>query len=67
MDEEVEWVESGAEGIPVRGVHVGPGQVAENVFAVVPRVWEEFQIFPEDFFSDGDTVVLRGRVEALGT
>ena len=60
MDENVEWVESSACGIPVRGVHVGPGQVAEHVFAVVPTVWESFHIIPEDFFSDGDTVVARG-------
>jgi len=65
MDPAVEWVESDAEAIPTRGTHIGPQQVAENVFATVPQNWEEFAIVPEDFFADGDTVVVRGRVRAV--
>jgi len=65
MDAKVQWVESSAEGIPTRGTHVGPAQVAENVFASVPRDWDEFRIVPEDFFNEGDTVVVRGRVKAV--
>ncbi len=65
MDGEVEWVESSAEGIPTRGVHRGPKQVAENVFGTVVRDWSEFTILPEDFFSDGQTVIVRGRVNAV--
>ena len=62
---DVEWVESEATGIPTRGTHTGPQQVVENVFAVVPQDWQEFALVPEDFFADGDTVIVRGRVRAV--
>jgi hypothetical protein len=39
--------------------------MAENVFAAVPRDRDEFRIIPVDFFRDGETVVVRGRVEAV--
>lgn len=58
------WVESEAQGIPNRGTHIGPGAVAEKVFAAVPEHWEHFQLVPEDFFHDGDTVIVRGVVQA---
>jgi ketosteroid isomerase-like protein len=65
MAPDVEWVESEATGIPTRGTHIGPQQVVEKVFSTVPRDWEEFVLVPEDFFADGDTVVVRGRVRAV--
>lgn len=65
MDPNVEWVESEALAIPTRGTHVGPQQIVENVFGAVPRDWEEFVLVPEDFFADGDTVIVRGRVRAV--
>ena len=39
--------------------------MAQNVFATVPRDWAEFTIVPEDFFADGQTVIVRGRVQAV--
>ena len=65
MDPDVEWVESEAEAIPTRGTHIGPQAIAENVFGTVPRDWQEFAIVPEDFFADGNTVIVRGRVRAV--
>jgi uncharacterized protein len=62
---DVEWVESEAKGIPARGTHIGPQMVAENVFSTVPQAWQEFALVPEDFFADGDTVIVRGRVRAV--
>ena len=64
LDSEVEWIETEAEHLPVRGTKVGPDQVLKEVFAVVPDYWEEFQITPYDYFSDGDTVIARGHVKA---
>jgi ketosteroid isomerase-like protein len=65
MAPDVEWVESEAEGIPIRGTYIGPQQVAENVFSNVPRDWQEFSLDPEDFFADRDTVIVRGRLRAV--
>ena len=64
LDSEVEWIETEAEHLPVRGTKVGPDQVLKEVYAVVPDYWEEFQITPYDYFSDGDTVIARGHVKA---
>lgn len=65
MAPDVEWVESEAEGVPIRGTYIGPQQVAENVFSNVPRDWQEFILDPEDFFADRDTVIVRGRLRAV--
>ena len=48
MAPDVEWVESEAQGIPIRGTYIGPQQVAENVFSNVPRDWQEFSLDPEE-------------------
>jgi len=58
-------VESQARGLPARGTHIGPWQVAQNVFSAVPQDWAEFALISEDFFADGDTVIVRGRVQAV--
>ena len=65
LDPNVEWVESDAAGIPGRGTHVGPNAVAENVFGPVPLLWESFRLEPEDYFNDGDTVIVRGVVRGV--
>ena len=65
MAPDVEWVESEAQGVPIRGTYIGPQQVAENVFSIVPRDWQEFSLDPEEFFADRDTVIVRGRLRAV--
>ena len=65
MDPNIEWVETEAKAIPTRGTHVGPQQIAENVLGAVPRDWAEFAVVPEDFYADGDSVIVRGRVRAV--
>jgi ketosteroid isomerase-like protein len=64
LDSEVEWIETEAEHLPVRGTKVGPDAVLREVFAKVPEHWTEFHITPYDYFSDGDTVIARGHVKA---
>ena len=64
IDPEVVWVESEATAIPTRGTHRGPDAVAEKVFGAVPANFASFEIVPEDFFRDGDTVIVRGVVRA---
>lgn len=65
MDPDVVWIESDARAIPARGTHTEPDNVARNVFATVPQNWAEFTIVPENFFTDGPTVIVRGRVRAV--
>jgi uncharacterized protein len=65
MHPDVEWVESEALAMPTRGTHVGHRQIVEHVFDTVPRDWEEFTIIPQDFFADGNTVIVRGRVVGI--
>ena len=43
----------------------GHSRSHRKVFGTIPRDWEEFAIIPEDFFADGDTVIVRGRVRAV--
>jgi len=64
IDPEAVWIETDAEALPVRGTFVGPEAVAQNVFAAVPDHWDSFEIVPEAYFNDGETVIARGRVRA---
>jgi ketosteroid isomerase-like protein len=64
IDPDAEWIESDAESLPARGTFVGPDAVARHVFAPVPEHWDSFAIVPEEFFSDGEHVIVRGRVKA---
>ncbi len=64
IDPSAEWVETDADDVPGRGTHVGPDAIAQNVFAAVPEHWDSFELVPEDFFCDGETVIVRGRVVA---
>jgi ketosteroid isomerase-like protein len=61
MDDKIEWNE--AEGNPYHLGHpfIGPAAVVEGVFARVLNDVEGFEIHPERFVADGDTVVMLGR------
>jgi uncharacterized protein len=61
MDDAIEWNE--AEGNPCNTGQpfVGPAAVVEGVFARVMNDIEGFEIRPERFLADGDTVVMLGR------
>jgi ketosteroid isomerase-like protein len=61
MDDAIEWNE--AEGNPYYPGHpfVGPSAVVEGVFARILNDVEGFEIRPERFLGDGDTVVMMDR------
>jgi ketosteroid isomerase-like protein len=61
MSDDIEWNE--AEGNPyyLGRPFVGPAAVVEGVFARVLNDIEGFEIRPERFLADGDTVVMLGR------
>jgi ketosteroid isomerase-like protein len=61
MDDNIEWNE--AEGNPYNlgRPFVGPAAIVEGVFARVLHDIEGFEIRPERFLGDGDTVVMQGR------
>ena len=61
FDDNIEWYE--AEGNPYNPGHafVGPDAVVAGVFARVVQDIEGFEIRPERFLADGDTVVMQGR------
>jgi len=54
----VQWTE--AEGGPYGGVYIGPDAVLENVFMKLGDEWEGFAAIPNEFVSDGATVVALG-------
>ena len=64
MDENIEWFE--AEGLPYGGVYHSPQEVAENVFARVVEDIEGFTVTPEEFYTDGDEVVVLGHYRGKG-
>jgi uncharacterized protein len=61
LDDSIEWNE--AEGNPYNPGHpfVGPPAIVEGVFARILNDIEGFEIRPERFFGDGDTVIMTGR------
>ena len=60
LDPDVEWVGSEAAGLPSRVTHIGTDAVAAKVFAMLPIEFESLQAVPEDYFNDGETVIVRG-------
>jgi ketosteroid isomerase-like protein len=65
MDPGIVWNE--AENFPYadRNPYVGPTAVLEGVFARLGSEWEYFKVVPEELFDAGDTVVVRGRYDAV--
>lgn len=61
MDPGIVWNE--AEGFPYadRNPYVGPGAVAEGVFARLGGEWDGFGVVLEELLDAGDTVVATGR------
>lgn len=61
FDPEIVWME--AENIPYadRNPYVGPQQVAEGVFGRIMSEWDGFTVTPQQYVSDGETVVTTGR------
>jgi ketosteroid isomerase-like protein len=64
MDDKIEWNE--AEGNPYDPGHpfIGPSEVVENVFARILSDIDGFEIHPERFVGEANTVVMLGRYRA---
>ena len=67
MDDKIEWNE--AEGNPFHLGYpfIGSDQVVEHVFIRSATDFEGFEIHPDRFFGQGDTVVMQGRYHGKGT
>ena len=64
LGDELEWIETEAEGIPSGGTFTTPEEVLKGVFANVPEHFETFELRPERWIEVGDEVVDTGRVVA---
>lgn len=58
LDEKVKWTE--AEGFIYGGTYIGPETVLHNVFMKLATEWDGFAAVPEQFVTEGDTVVALG-------
>ena len=64
MTEDIDWYE--AEGMPYGGHKKGPQAVAEEIFGPVTQDFEGFNVEPEEFYADGDEVVIIVRYVGTG-
>ena len=55
---DVSWTE--AEGFPYGGTYVGQDAVLSNVFMKLGTEWEGYSAVPQEFITEGDTVVVVG-------
>ena len=60
FDPQIEWHEPGGGRAP-RGSFRGPQSVADEVFATVPRNFDEFRAEAEQFIDAGEHLVVTGR------
>jgi uncharacterized protein len=60
FDPRIEWVEPGGGRAPAGTFH-GAQSVADDVFATVPRNFDEFRAEPEQFIDAAEHVVVVGR------
>jgi uncharacterized protein len=59
-DPQIEWIEAGGGRSPA-GTFRGPQSVANDVFATVPKNFDDFRAQPEQFIDSGEHVVVVGR------
>jgi len=59
-DPQIEWIEAGG-GRSAAGTYRGPQSVANEVFALVPRNFDDFRAEPERFIDAVGHVVVVGR------
>ena len=55
--EDFVWEGSNAEGLPGAGRHDGK-DAAIGVLQEIVGAWDKFELVPDEFFEDGDTVVV---------
>jgi uncharacterized protein len=71
MDPNIEWIEPEAPGFPFGGVHRGPQEVVDKVFALLQTYYQEIAFIPQEFVEAGDRVIVlgesRGKAKASGT
>ncbi len=61
LDNKIEWTE--AAGFPYAGTYVGPEAVMEGVVMRLATEWARFEVTPDRFVAEGDTVVATGSYE----
>ncbi len=60
MAPDIEWVEGSQDFLPHRGTHRGPAEVADKVFGMVMRNFDEFAVIPEQIHDAGEVVIVEG-------
>jgi ketosteroid isomerase-like protein len=60
--DDFEWQGSDSTALPGGGKHSGKGEALEVLQQVVGS-WDEFKLSADEFFEDGDTVVVLGHTE----
>jgi uncharacterized protein len=61
--DDVRWENPEAPQLPNSGVTTGKDNV-KQLFASIPDDWESFQITPDEFIEEGDTVIVLSHSEA---
>lgn len=56
---DVRWTEM--KGGPYAGTYVGAEEIVKNVFTPMNHEWMPFACAPEEFYENGDTVIMVGR------
>ena len=66
FDPEMEWDE--CQGFPYisgDGIFIGPGAIAQNVFAKIPENFDGFHVDVRELFGSGDKVVMVGHYRGV--
>jgi len=61
--DDIKWENPNASQIPNSGTTEGKDDV-KQLLADTPKYWEEFTVTPDEFFEEGDTVVVLAHIEA---
>ena len=57
--DDIRWEGSNSSDLPGGGVHQGKDEV-KRVLQEIPNHWDDFQVSPDEWIEDGDTVVVLG-------
>lgn len=62
--DDVRWEGANTDRIPGSGTYTGKDEIIQNAWAVIPQAFDEFNVSPDEFIEQGDTVVVLGHTEA---
>jgi uncharacterized protein len=62
--DDVRWEGANTDRIPGSGTYTGKDEIIQNAWSAIPETFDKFELSPDEWIEQGDTVVVLGHQEA---